>query len=783
MRDDEIDISEDMQADEEGDETPGGEQREDNPPEDEGGKPLYEGAAITLLESMLLILTYGMKHQLTGVALADLLVLVSLHCLAPNLCKTSMYLFNKFFSNIHSPLTFHKFCSKCYFLIEEDGVGACPICNADLSGRGRMSYFIEIPIIRQIQDMLLRDGFYTDLQHRFNRQKKNVCNIEDIYDGKLYNEFVKNGGILSSPSNISLLWYTDGIPLFKSSSMSLWPLYFCINELAYKKRTMKENILIAGLWFGESKPCMGTFLKPFDRMLKDLETGFTAELPDGSNVLVRGVLLGGTCDMPAKGHVLNMVQFNGFYGCSKCLQPGETVQTGRGHTHAYPYDIHNPSGPQRTIDNFRESAERAYQEGHRVDGINGPSWFLHVTDVVRGTALDYMHQILLGVTRKLTHLWFDSSNHQEPFSLSKRLKEVNARLLQIRPPNFISRAPSSILKLKFWKASEFRSWLFYYSAPVLFNILPAAYYQHHLLLVEAIYTLNSDSIAPESLDKCEMMLNYYVCLFSTLYGANNMGINVHSIVHLVDTVKDLGPLFVYSCFPFESLNGDLKTLFHGTQAIDKQVASAVRKLIKLPTLVSQVDVASPAGLFLESLRGCASSSGWGASDIKILGQIQEHILDQSEMRALRQCTTVMSQQSVKFLRFCKDQQVFSSCLYRRQYVRNSNVVVIMFNGSLRYGQVQFYIKYPKCHCISLPCTCSNFYAFLNLYEENHNLKLKEDGPTPATLYNITVCKPLSSNAALIAVPLTEIISVCIFMEFSDLDHVFIAQAPNRLESD
>ena len=117
--------------------------------------------------------------------------------------------------------------------------------NTYLSGRGTLSYFIEIPVIRQLQDTFLRENFHADLQHCFNRGKKDVHNIEDIYDGKLYQQYVKNEGLLSSPYNISLFWYTDGIPLFKSAAISLWPLYFCINELPHMKRTMKENILIA----------------------------------------------------------------------------------------------------------------------------------------------------------------------------------------------------------------------------------------------------------------------------------------------------------------------------------------------------------------------------------------------------------------------------------------------------------------------------------------------------------------------------------------------------------
>lgn len=788
LRDDELDLTETIleneaeELEKEADEEQ--EDKEQEEPEDEGSKPLYAGAPVTLVESMLLVLVYAMKHQLTGVALTDLLVLISLHCMIPNVCKTSLYLFNKFFKNITTSLKLHRFCSKCYYLLEDEEVQICPICQRSLSSRSSVSYFIEIPLIEQLRDMFLRENFYDDLQYRFNRRKKNGENIEDIYDGKLYKEFSKEGGFLSSPNNISLFWYTDGIPLFKSSSMSLWPLFFTVNELPYKKRTLKENVLIAGLWFGDSKPCMGTFLKPFNQTLEELKDGFDVQLSDGSNKRVKAMLIGGTCDMPAKSQVLNMIQFNGAFGCPKCLQPGKTVPSGAGHTHVYPYMMDNPNGPKRTIDGFREAADTAYESGQRVDGINGPSWFLYHMDVVRGTAQDYMHQVFLGIARKLTHLWFDSSYHLLAFSLSKRLKDVNARLLNIKPPNFISRAPASIFKLKFWKASEFRSWLFYYSAAVLFNILPSIYFQHHLLLVETIYTLTSESISPESLDKCEVMLNYYVCMFSVLYGEAHMGINIHSLVHLTDTVKDLGPLFVFSCFPYESLNGDLKVLFHGTQSIDKQIASAVSKLLKLPTLISKIDQSSPVGTFLSSLRGCAGTTGICVGDNKILGSMKQKTLDRLQMRALGTCADIIDNRAMTFLRFCRGPKVFSCLLYQRQFVRNSSVVVFSHHESLCYGQVQFYIKYPMCVCISMPCICSKYYAILKMFEETDDVKLLEDsGPTQATLYHIKVCKRLSPNANLIVVPISNIIDVCVFMEFLDQDVVFISQAPNQLESD
>lgn len=166
------------------------------------------------------------------------------------------------------------------------------------------------------------------LEHRFIRIKKDSDNIEDIYDGELYRRHTGINGILSDVKNISLMWNTDGIPVFKSSKFALWPLYLVINELPYKERISRDNMIFAGLWFGSSKPVMLTFLQPFPSALSDLENeGLLVETFDDRRFTTRAILLAGTCDLPAKCLVCNTVQYNGFYGSLKCKQPGQTVKT------------------------------------------------------------------------------------------------------------------------------------------------------------------------------------------------------------------------------------------------------------------------------------------------------------------------------------------------------------------------------------------------------------------------------------------------------------------------
>lgn len=137
--------------------------------------------------------------------------------------------------------------------------------------------------------------------HRFNRQRTNDDSVGDIYDGALYRQ-QWDSGFLKDYRNISFIYNTDGVPIFKSSKYSLWPLFLAINELPYSEQFCRDNnMLLAGVWFGPNKPFMLTFLKPFHTIFHQLETnGVDILILNGEEITVRAILLCGTCDLPAR---------------------------------------------------------------------------------------------------------------------------------------------------------------------------------------------------------------------------------------------------------------------------------------------------------------------------------------------------------------------------------------------------------------------------------------------------------------------------------------------------
>ena len=54
-------------------------------------------------------------------------------------------------------------------------------------------------------------------------------------------------------------------------------------------------------------------------------------------------------------------------------------------------------------------------------------------------------------------------------------------------------------------------------------------------------------------------------------GDSSTTMNLHMLSHLHHSVLNWGPLWAYTCFGFESMNGQLKQMFHGSQDMTKQV--------------------------------------------------------------------------------------------------------------------------------------------------------------------------------------------------------------------
>lgn len=352
-------------------------------------QPIYDGASISLKQSMLLVLRLSLKHKLTDSCTADILSVIRFHCSNQSAKKFSMYHFKKCFNIKNNSYTKHYYCSKC-FKTADNIQSICDDCNQSSS----QHFFARLSIVDQLQ-MILNKNTYLDLIKSRPREERNNINcIEELYDGKVYHEQFENNFISNSEQiNISLTWCTDGVPIFKSSKKSAWPFYLRINELPFKLRIKRENTILAGLWYGFSKPSPNLFLKTMESEFESLYQGVQMNFKNSNTLLtVRALLLFGTCDLPAKSLFLNITQYNGEYGCPACECTGTNFEMASGRSlRVFPFvENYTERSLNQTLLYAQEALNNkltrtSINQKTSVKGIKGPSLFSRIMpDYIKG---------------------------------------------------------------------------------------------------------------------------------------------------------------------------------------------------------------------------------------------------------------------------------------------------------------------------------------------------------------------------------------------------------------
>ena len=200
---------------------------------------------------------------------------------------------------------------------------------------------------------------------------------------------------------------------------------------------------------------------------------------------------------------------------------------------------------------------------------------------------DAMHCFDMGVFKQLGSLWFDSSFHDKPWYIGtpKIIAAIDLALLEIIPPSNIVRIAQSLNQKALWKSSEWRSFFVFYAPYILKYLMKAKYYKHFCKVSQACFLLNQSFVSNEDIFEADRLLNEFVNEFQLLYGIRNMSFNLHQLLHCTDCVSRWGPLWVYSAYDFENLNGKLLQMYNGTRFVDLQI---VKKFLKIQLLKSEL---------------------------------------------------------------------------------------------------------------------------------------------------------------------------------------------------
>ncbi|ODM87014.1 hypothetical protein Ocin01_19668, partial [Orchesella cincta] len=320
---------------------------------------------------------------------------------------------------------------------------------------------------------------------------------------------------------ITLSISTDGIPIFKSSNIQMWPLLFKIDQALLPKPQ------VAGIFCGETKPTdLKQFMSEFVREMLTLEKEGLLVNGKKFNVRISCII----ADAPARSFIKSIKGHTAYHGCERCIDEGEWQKR-------IVYSVY--SSKLRTDTGFVIQEDK----DHHV----GISPLVNCTlGMVSQIVLDYMHLACLGVMRKLVFLWLSG-----PVSVKlsvKQVREVSLRLEKCKTsmPIEFSRKPRSLRDINRFKATEFRTLLLYTGPLVFKGILKEKVYRHFMLFSCAFKVFLSDKV----------------------YNSN-------WLTYGPDDAKHYGKLDYVSAFPFETHLGSIKRMVRGHNLPLEQVVKRV----------------------------------------------------------------------------------------------------------------------------------------------------------------------------------------------------------------
>ena len=351
----------------------------------------------------------------------------------------------------------------------------------------------------------------------------------------------------SNKITVSLSMNSDGVRIINSKKRSLWPLWLGILNLPPVLQCKFANIILAKLWLGRGKPDWNVF---FSQIKETLQSESSIEW-NGTLWEVNFVIKLLMSDLPAKASILNMQQFNAYFGCTLCLIKSKPIGEGKKGLY-YP----NQRNKMRTAAQH-EAYIRLIQE-QAMDsfrGVKGPSAVSTLIENLPFTApVDYMHQVLLGVTRALLFLIRDKSTKSD-------LNKIRENSATLQLTSDFKRSVRSLDELEFFKANELKVWLLYVGPAVFRSFVNESLYERFHLLS---YSTRLLLFSSEHCRVAENLIERFHLLTAEAHSDKVFSANIHSLNHLAWQVRCFGHLWCTSATMFESANYLLRCKFTGT---------------------------------------------------------------------------------------------------------------------------------------------------------------------------------------------------------------------------
>ncbi|PAA83788.1 hypothetical protein BOX15_Mlig012075g14 [Macrostomum lignano] len=324
---------------------------------------------------------------------------------------------------------------------------------------------------------------------------------------------------------LTILVNFDGVPVYKSSKMCLWPIL-----LAIKGVDLSVPLPI-GVFCGINRPPLSTYLESFAQELRSLMETYVS-IANKAIKIERCIII---ADAPARAFIQGIYSHSARLACGYCKIEGSRIE----NRMCFPYNQYEP----RTND-----AYMSMRESNQL--VSSP--LLGIVNFVEDLPPEYMHSVCLGVVKRLFSLYvYSIKGIKLPCRLSAvqriHLSQLMIQVSKCLPREF-HRKLRSLDEFEHFKACEFRT-LIVYLAPVLFRkFLPAPYFDHLMLLHVAIFCFVSQELSTSLFHQASSCITLFCQRAPGLYKGALQSFNAHLLSHMPHFVESLGPLDQWSAF-------------------------------------------------------------------------------------------------------------------------------------------------------------------------------------------------------------------------------------------
>lgn len=234
--------------------------------------------------------------------------------------------------------------------------------------------------------------------------------LSDIYDGRLWKEFMHVNGVpfLSNSFSLALAINIDWFQPYKLTQSSVGAIYLTVLNLPYHLRYKREFVILAGIIPGPNEPKrdINSFLRPLVDELFDFWKGIPMHVYGEDNIkIIKCALICVACDMPASRKVCGFLGHSALHGCNKCKKefPGQLCDKDYSGFERQNWIPRTNDSHRSSIKIIHESCNKTTRD--RLESQHGCRYSvlldLPYFDPVRMTVIHPMHNLPLGTAKHI----------------------------------------------------------------------------------------------------------------------------------------------------------------------------------------------------------------------------------------------------------------------------------------------------------------------------------------------------------------------------------------------